>query len=115
MIQLQSKVNIADNTGAIKGRCIKVLTKKRIAQVGDLILVSIIENIPYSKVRKGEKYKAIVIRSSWLNHSDNAVVLVKIAPKGRREKIPIGSRIKGPISKELLNNPKIVSLNPYLI
>ena len=113
MITLMSKVLIIDNSGGLVGRCIKVYNKKKTAKIGDCIMVSVIKIAPESKIKKGEKFKAIIVRSaipdkynvSW---DDNAVVLVSKNIK-TNEFSPIGSRIKGPIAASIPHN-KILAL-----
>jgi large subunit ribosomal protein L14 len=100
MIGLLTKVKIIDNSGAIEGRCIKVYGKKDKAYIGDTVLLSITGIAKGSQIKRGEKYKAIIVRikkgekarpfvTRW---DENAVVLIK------GDLTPIGSRIKGPIS-----------------
>ena len=119
MIQVQSILKSADNTGAKTLMCIKVLggSKRRYAGIGNLIKVSVKKSIPNSKVKKGEVYTAVVVRTthgvrradgSRIKFSDNAVVLLN------NKKEPIGSRVFGPVVRELRtdNFLKIVSLAP---
>jgi len=119
MIQVQSTLSVADNSGAKKLMCIKVLggSKKRYARVGDIIVASVKESIPNSKIKSGSVVKAVVVRTvkplrradgSTIKFDVNSAVLVN-------EKIePIGTRIFGPVARELrVNNfMKIVSLAP---
>jgi len=122
MIQMQTSLNVADNSGAKRVSCIKVLggSKKRYARVGDLIVVSVKEAIPHSKVKKGDVLKAVVVRTvkevgrqdgSYLKFDDNAAVLINDALE------PIGTRIFGPVARELRAKQfmKIVSLAPEVI
>jgi large subunit ribosomal protein L14 len=112
MIQLLSKVDIIDNTGGKLATCIKILNPKgrKIAKIGDIILVSINKTIANSKVNRGGVYKAIVVRtkipiknpSQKLSFTTNSVVLIKQAlSKKKYDFTPIGTRIAGPISSIL--------------
>lgn len=108
MIQLLTQLNVADNSGATKAKVIKILRpkNKKYAVLGDLVLVAIQKNNPHSKIRKGHIAKAILIRSnkrvSLISHTqrwdESHVILVNT--KGD-DYLPIGSRIKGPISSKL--------------
>jgi len=122
MVQMQSRLKVADNSGAREVQCIKVLggTKKRTAKVGDIIVVSIKDALPNSKVKKGEKARAVIVRSihktrrsdgSYIRFDDNAAVLVN------NNKEPIGTRIFGPVARELRAHKfvKIVSLAPEVL
>lgn len=122
MIQEQSMLTIADNSGARKVMCIKVLggSKRRYAHVGDVIKVAIKEAIPTGKVKKGSVADAVVVRTrkdikredgSSIRFDDNAAVLINT------QKQPIGTRIFGPVSRELRNKDfmKIISLAPEVI
>jgi len=122
MIQMQSNLDVADNSGARRVMCIKVLggAKRRYAHVGDVIVVSVKDAIPRGRVKKGEVLKAIVVRTSKdIRRSDgtvirfdtNAAVLVNANME------PIGTRIFGPVTRELRakNLMKIVSLAPEVI
>ena len=122
MIQVQTELLVADNTGAKRVECIKVLggSKRRYAGVGDLIVVSIKDAIPKGKVKKGAVHKAIVVRTrkeifrkdgSKLQFDNNAVVLTD--EKGE----PIGTRIFGPVTRELRakGQTKIISLAPEVL
>ena len=104
MISLLTVVQIVDNSGGIVARCIKILKphNRKYAQVGDLILVSIQKTIPSSKIRKGEIYKATVVRTKVgkIRFDMNAVILVKSNPK-TIELSPIGTSIKGVLSQQL--------------
>ncbi len=117
MIQTQSIVNVADNSGAKRVMCIKVLggSKRRYANIGDLIKVSIKEAIPRGKVKKGEVMVALVVRTrkgvrrddgSLIRFDTNAVVLLNT------QRQPIGTRVFGPVTRELRTSRfmKIVSL-----
>ncbi|MBN2283940.1 MAG: 50S ribosomal protein L14 [Deltaproteobacteria bacterium] len=122
MIQMQSMLNVADNSGAKKVCCIKVLggSRKRYARVGDVIVVSVKEAIPNSKVKKGDVVKAVVVRTrkeigredgSYLRFDDNSAVLINESLE------PLGTRIFGPVARELRAKQfmKIVSLAPEVI
>jgi len=122
MIQMQSTLEVADNSGARKVMCIKVLggSKRRYAGIGDVIKVSIKEAIPRGKVKKGDVYNAVVVRTrkgvrrpdgSLIRFDGNAAVLLN----NKRE--PIGTRIFGPVTRELLTEKfmKIVSLAPEVL
>jgi large subunit ribosomal protein L14 len=122
MIQMQSRMNVADNSGAKEVMCIKVLggSKKRYAQIGDIIVVSIKEALPTAKVKKGDVAKAVVVRTvhklrrtdgSYIRFDDNAAVLINAS------KEPIGTRIFGPVARELRAKAfvKIVSLAPEVL
>lgn len=122
MIQMQTRLNVADNSGAKEVMCIKVLggSKKRYAQIGDVIVVSIKEALPTAKVKKGDVAKAVVVRTvhklrradgSYIRFDDNAAVLINAA------KEPIGTRIFGPVARELRARAfvKIVSLAPEVL
>ncbi len=122
MIQMQTRLSVADNSGAKKVACIKVLggSKRRYASIGDIIVVSVKEAIPNSKVKKGDVMKAVVVRTkkeigrddgSSLRFDDNAAVLINDAGE------PIGTRIFGPVARELRARRymKIVSLAPEVI
>ena len=106
MIQLNSVLNSADNTGAKKLMCIKVLggSKRRYASIGDIIVVSVKEAIPEGKVKKGEVKKGVIVRTrkeirrpdgSYIRFDENSIVLID--PNGE----PIGTRIFGPVAREL--------------
>ncbi len=122
MIQVETKLNVADNSGARKIQCIKVLggSGRRYASVGDVIVVTIKEAIPRGRVKKGEIVKAVVVRTakdirradgSAIRFDSNAAVL--ISPQGE----PIGTRIFGPVTRELRakNFMKIISLAPEVL
>lgn len=122
MIQQESILEVADNSGARKVMCIKVLggSKRRYASVGDVIVVSIKEAIPNAKVKKGDVHKAVVVRTakeiarsdgSYIKFDTNSAVLVN------NQKEPIGNRIFGPVARELRAKDfmKIVSLAPEVL
>lgn len=122
MIQMNSVLNSADNTGAKKLMCIKVLggSKRRFASVGDIIVVSVKEAIPDGKVKKGEVKKGVIVRTrkeirradgSYIRFDENSIVLVD--PNGE----PLGTRIFGPVARELRAKRfmKIISLAPEVL
>ena len=122
MIQMQTMLGVADNSGARRLMCVKVLggSKRRYAGVGDVIKVSIKEAIPRSKVKKGEIYNAVVVRTkkgvrrpdgSLIRFDSNAAVLLN------NQLQPVGTRIFGPVTRELRteNFMKIVSLAPEVL
>ncbi len=122
MIQMQTKLHIADNSGALKAMCIKVLggSKRRYANIGDVIKVSIKEASPRGKVKKGDVYDAVVVRTaqgvrrkdgSRIRFDKNAVVLLNTKLE------PVGTRIFGPVTRELRSAQfmKIVSLAPEVL
>jgi len=122
MIQIQTELTVADNTGARVIECIKVLggSKRRYASIGDIIVVSIKEAIPNGKVKKGTVHKAIVVRTKYSVHrndgskvkfDNNAAVLID--DKGE----PLGTRIFGPVTRELRTKgqTKIISLAPEVL
>ena len=122
MIQVQTELNVADNTGARVVECIKVLggSKRRYASVGDYIVVSVKDAIPNGKVKKGSVYKAVIVRTrksihrndgSKVKFDDNAAVIID--EKGE----PIGTRIFGPVTRELRakGQTKIISLAPEVL
>jgi large subunit ribosomal protein L14 len=122
MIQMQTNLDVADNSGARRVQCIKVLggSKRRFATVGDIIVVSVKEAIPRGRVKKGQVMKAEIVRTAkGLRRSDgslirfdrNAAVLVN------NNKEPIGTRIFGPVPRELRarQHMKIISLAPEVL
>jgi large subunit ribosomal protein L14 len=122
MIQMQTVLDVADNSGAKKVGCIKILggTRRRYASLGDVVVVSVKDAIPNSKIRKGEVVKAVIVRTkkevgrpdgSFIKFDDNSAVLIN--PQGD----PIGTRIFGPVARELRakNFMKIVSLAPEVL
>ena len=122
MIQMQTKLDVADNSGAKQVQCIKVLggSKRRTASIGDIIVVSVKEAIPRGKVKKGEVLKAVIVRTkkeirrsdgSAIRFDTNAAVLVNANGE------PLGTRIFGPVTRELRTKKlmKIVSLAPEVI
>ena len=119
MIQMTSVLDVADNSGAKKVYCIKVLggSRRRYASIGDIIIVSIREAIPGAKVKKGEVSRAVIVRTrfelarsdgSYIKFDGNSAVLIN------KENEPIGTRIFGPVARELRAKRfmKIISLAP---
>ena len=122
MIQQTSVLDVADNSGAKKVYCIKVLggTRRRYASIGDVIIVSVREAIPNSKVKKGEVARAVIVRTqkelarpdgSFIRFDGNSAVLIN------KENEPIGTRIFGPVARELRAKRfmKIISLAPEVL
>jgi large subunit ribosomal protein L14 len=122
MIQESSVLEVADNSGAKRVRCIKVLggSRRRYAGLGDIIVVSVREAVPDSNVKKGSKAKAVIVRTkkehrrsdgSYIRFDQNAVVLIN--PQGE----PVGTRIFGPVARELRWKEfmKIISLAPEVL
>jgi len=122
MIQMQSRLEVADNSGAKRVQCIKVLggSKRRYASIGDIIVVSVKEASPNSKVRKGDVRRAVVVRTrkeiaradgTYIRFDDNAAVLINNMGD------PVGTRIFGPVARELRAKSymKIVSLAPEVL
>jgi large subunit ribosomal protein L14 len=122
MIQMTSVLDVADNSGAKKVYCIKVLggTRRRYATIGDVIIVSIREAIPGAKVKKGEVARAVIVRTkrelqrpdgSYIRFDGNSAVLIN------KENEPIGTRIFGPVARELRAKRfmKIISLAPEVL
>jgi large subunit ribosomal protein L14 len=122
MIQAESRMSVADNSGAKEVLCIKVLggSKRRYAGVGDVIVVTVKDAIPRGKVKKGDIHKAVIVRTKHpvrrqdgmqISFDRNAVVLID------KQGEPIGSRIFGPVTRELrgAGYMKIVSLAPEVI
>jgi large subunit ribosomal protein L14 len=122
MIQMQTRMRVADNSGAKEVQCIKVIggSKRRVASVGDIVVVSIKSALPTSKVKKGDVAKAVIVRTkkqirrpdgSYIRFDDNAAVLVN------QNKEPVGTRIFGPVARELRAKQfvKIISLAPEVL
>lgn len=122
MIQMQTSLDVADNSGARRVMCIKVLggAKRRYARVGDVIVVSIKEAIPRGRVKKGDVHRAVVVRTvkdirrvdgTVIRFDHNAAVLIN------KQNEPIGTRIFGPVVRELraCNHMKIISLAPEVL
>ncbi len=122
MIQMQSNLDVADNSGARKVMCIKVLggSHRRYANIGDIIKVSIKEAIPRGRVKKGEVYNAVVVRTrKGVRRSDGALIRFdgNAAVLLNNQHQPIGTRIFGPVTRELRSEKfmKIISLAPEVI
>ena len=122
MIQMQTILDVADNSGAKKVMCIKVLggSKRRYAAVGDVIKVSVKDAIPRGKVKKGEVYDAVVVRTrSGVRRSDGSLIRfdTNAAVLLTNKLEPIGTRIFGPVTRELRNVQfmKIISLAPEVL
>ncbi|MCH7495950.1 MAG: 50S ribosomal protein L14 [Candidatus Marinimicrobia bacterium] len=122
MIQTQTKLIVADNTGAKSIMCIKVLggTKRRYATLGDTVVITVKSAIPNGMVKKGQVVKAVIVRvkkerarkdGSYIRFDENAAVLVNDAQE------PIGTRIFGPVARELRekNHMKIISMAPEVV
>jgi large subunit ribosomal protein L14 len=122
MIQMQTRLSVADNTGAKELMCIKVLggSKRRYAGIGDVIVCSVKESSPGGVVKKGDVVKAVVVRArkslrrqdgSYIRFDENAAVILK------DEKEPRGTRIFGPVARELRDKDfmKIISLAPEVL
>jgi large subunit ribosomal protein L14 len=122
MIQVQTQMTVADNSGAKRVLCIRVLggTRRRYARVGDIVVVSVKEALPHSKVKKGDVMRAVVVRTvketrrndgSYIKFDDNSAVLINQAGD------PIGTRIFGPVARELRAKRfmKIISLAPEVL
>ena len=122
MIQMQTNLDVADNSGAKRVQCIKVLggSKRKYASIGDTVVVSVKEAIPRGRVKKGQVLKAVIVRTatgvrrpdgSLIRFDRNAAVLVN--PQGE----PVGTRIFGPVTRELRakKHMKIVSLAPEVL
>jgi large subunit ribosomal protein L14 len=122
MIQMQTRLDVADNSGAKSVQCIKVLggSKKNIAGIGEVIVVSVKEAIPRGKVKKGDVLRAVIVRTaspirrpdgSFIKFDHNAAVIIN------KQGEPIGTRIFGPVTRELRakNYMKIISLAPEVL
>ncbi|BBK35723.1 50S ribosomal protein L14 [Allostella sp. ATCC 35155] len=122
MIQMQTNLDVADNSGARRVMCIKVLggSKRKVASVGDVIVVSVKEAIPRGRVKKGDVHRAVIVRTakeirrgdgSAIRFDNNAAVLIN------KQNEPIGTRIFGPVTRELRAKKfmKIVSLAPEVL
>ena len=122
MLQLRTVLDVADNSGARKVQCIKVLggSKRKYASIGDIIVVSVKEAIPNAKVKKGEVMKAVVVRTAkeigradgtYIRFDNNSAVLID------NQKEPVGTRIFGPVARELRAKKfmKIISLAPEVL
>ena len=122
MIQMQTNLDVADNSGARRVMCIKVLggSKRKYATVGDVIVVSVKEAIPRGRVKKGEVMKAVIVRiAKDIKRSDGSIIrfdrnaAVLMTPQNE----PVGTRIFGPVPRELRakNHMKIISLAPEVL
>ncbi|HID70002.1 MAG TPA: 50S ribosomal protein L14 [Desulfobacterales bacterium] len=122
MIQSETVLNVADNSGAKKVLCIRVLggTRRRYASIGDVIVATVKEALPNAKVKKGDVIKAVVVRTAkeikrmddtWVKFDENAAVILS----GTGD--PVGTRIFGPVARELRNQGfmKIISLAPEVL
>jgi large subunit ribosomal protein L14 len=122
MIQAETKLQVADNSGAKKLYCIRVLggSRRRYARIGDIIIVAVKEAIPHAKVKKGDVMRAVVVRTrkelrrpdgSYIKFDDNSAVLIN------QHGEPIGTRIFGPVARELRAKKfvKIISLAPEVL
>lgn len=122
MIQTETMLNVADNSGARKVLCMRVLggTRKRYAAIGDVIVVTVKEAIPHAKVKKGDIMTAVIVRTkkelkrmddTWVKFDENAAVLLTQAGE------PLGTRIFGPVARELRTGGfmKIISLAPEVL
>ena len=122
MIQMQSYLNVADNSGAKKAMCIKVLggSKRKVASVGDVIVIAIKDALPNAAIKKGDVERAVIVRSkkeyrradgTYIRFDDNACVIIE------PNKNPKGKRIFGPVARELREKDymKIVSLAPEVL
>jgi large subunit ribosomal protein L14 len=122
MIQVQSILNSADNSGAKRMMCIKVLggSRRRYATIGDIVVVSVKDALPHSKVKKGDVFKAVIVRTkkeirrpngTYIRFDENAAVLLN------NQFEPVGTRIFGPVARELRakNFMKIISLAPEVL
>jgi large subunit ribosomal protein L14 len=122
MIQMQTNLDVADNSGARRVQCIKVLggSKRKVAGVGDVIVVSVKEAIPRGRVKKGEVHRAVIVRTkkdiqrvdgTTIRFDSNAAVLIN------KQNEPVGTRIFGPVVRELRSaqHMKIISLAPEVL
>jgi large subunit ribosomal protein L14 len=122
MIQMRTVLDVADNSGARRVQCIKVVggSKRKYASIGDIIVVSVKEAIPNAKVKKGDVMKAVVVRTAkemgrpdgtYIRFDNNSAVLID------NQKEPIGTRIFGPVARELRARKfmKIISLAPEVL
>jgi large subunit ribosomal protein L14 len=122
MIQVRTNLEVADNSGARRVQCIKVLggSKRKYASIGDIIVVSVKEAIPNAKVKKGDVMKAVVVRTAkelgrpdgtYIRFDNNSAVLID------NQKEPVGTRIFGPVARELRAKKfmKIISLAPEVL
>jgi large subunit ribosomal protein L14 len=122
MIQMQTNLDVADNSGARRVQCIKVLggSKRKVASIGDVIVVSVKEAIPRGRVKKGDVHRAVIVRTAmalrrtdgtYIRFDKNAAVLIS------KQGEPIGTRIFGPVTRELRGKKfmKIISLAPEVL
>ncbi|MBN1945016.1 MAG: 50S ribosomal protein L14 [Bradymonadales bacterium] len=122
MIQMQTFLSVADNSGAKKIQCIKVLggTRRKYATIGDIIVAAVKEALPNSKVKKGEVHRAVIVRTakeigrsdgSYIRFGENAAVLIN------QQGQPIGTRVFGPVARELRAKQfmRIISLAPEVL
>lgn len=122
MIQMQSRLKVADNSGAREVQCIKVLggSRRRFAGIGDVIVVSVKKALPGSKIRKGDKAQAVIVRTlhkmrrgdgTSIRFDENSAVLIN------KDKEPVGTRIFGPVARELRAKKfiKIISMAPEVL
>lgn len=122
MIQMQTFLSVADNSGAKKLQCVKVLggSRRKYAGVGDIVVATVKEALPNSKVKKGELHRAVIVRTrkeiaradgSYIRFGDNAAVLIN------NQKEPIGTRVFGPVARELRGKQfmRIISLAPEVL
>lgn len=123
MIQMETYLQAGDNSGARVLKCFKVLggSKKRVATVGDVIVVSVRDAIPHSRVKKGEKHKAVIVRTAkevrrpdgtTIRFDENAAVLIK-----GKDNEPVGTRIFGPVAREVRSKGfvRIASMAPEVL
>ena len=122
MIQMQTFLSVADNSGAKKLQCVKVLggSRRKYAGIGDIVVATVKEALPNSKVKKGELHRAVIVRTrkeiaradgSYIRFGDNAAVLIN------NQKEPIGTRVFGPVARELRGKRfmRITSLAPEVL
>jgi len=122
MIQLETKLNVADNSGAKKLKCFKILggSKKRYGHIGDIIVASVKDALPNAQIKKGEIVKAVIVRTrkemkrkdgTYIRFDDNAAVIIDV------QRNPRGTRIFGPVARELREKhfSKIISLAPEVL
>ena len=122
MVQLETRLNVADNSGAKQIKCFKVLggSKKRYGYVGDIIVASVKDALPNAQIKKGEIVKAVIVRTkkeqkrkdgTYIRFDDNAAVIIDA------QKNPRGTRIFGPVARELRDKQfaKIISLAPEVL
>lgn len=122
MIQLESRLNVADNSGAKEIKCFKILggSRKRYGYIGDIIVASVKAALPNAQIKKGEVVKAVIVRTkkeqrrkdgTYIRFDDNAAVIIDI------QKNPRGTRIFGPVARELRDKQftKILSLAPEVV